>query len=219
MIISDKVCPHHLERKALRARNSRDWQQLIEMCRVVDTVLIDQDETRDLARRDSANLAKAHLRHHPLEAGALDPARSGTAKIIINHLDLQPAELSQAIAHGILQRVALVIVQNLMSRRLPHIEKARHGELVVSAPVGFVKAGDHYEKDPNQRVQEAISLVFDKVLEQISARLDRDSQPGGIDSDSGGRINAEAMLLRPIFCVRRGKTRFPRQTHPASSGR
>src|SRR6266404_4295131 len=25
------------------ARNSREWQQLIEMCRVVDTLLIDQD--------------------------------------------------------------------------------------------------------------------------------------------------------------------------------
>jgi hypothetical protein len=25
------------------ARNSHDWQQLIEMCRVVDTVLIDQE--------------------------------------------------------------------------------------------------------------------------------------------------------------------------------
>ena len=25
------------------ARNSRDWQQLIEMCRVVDTVLIDRE--------------------------------------------------------------------------------------------------------------------------------------------------------------------------------
>lgn len=25
------------------ARNSRDWQHLIEMCRVVDTVLIDQE--------------------------------------------------------------------------------------------------------------------------------------------------------------------------------
>ena len=25
------------------ARNSRDWQQLIEMCRVVDTILIDQE--------------------------------------------------------------------------------------------------------------------------------------------------------------------------------
>jgi hypothetical protein len=36
--------------------------------------------------------------------------------------------------------------------------------------VGFVKAGDHYEKDPDRRVQEAIGLVFDKVLELGSAR-------------------------------------------------
>ena len=39
-------------------------------------------------------------------------------------------------------------------------EKARRGELAVSAPVGFVKAGDRYEKDRNRRVQEAITLVF-----------------------------------------------------------
>jgi len=49
-------------------------------------------------------------------------------------------------------------------------EKARRGELVISAPVGFVKAGDRYEKDPDRRVQEAITLVFDKVLELGSAR-------------------------------------------------
>jgi hypothetical protein len=49
-------------------------------------------------------------------------------------------------------------------------EKARRGELVVSAPVGFVKAGDRYEKNPDRRVQEAIGLVFDKVLELGSAR-------------------------------------------------
>jgi hypothetical protein len=49
-------------------------------------------------------------------------------------------------------------------------EKARRGELVVSAPVGFVKAGDRYEKDPDRRVQEAITLVFDKVQELGSAR-------------------------------------------------
>jgi len=40
----------------------------------------------------------------------------------------------------------------------------------VSAPVGFVKAGDRLEKDPDRRVQEAIKLVFDKVLELGSAR-------------------------------------------------
>jgi hypothetical protein len=34
---------------------------------------------------------------------------------------------------------------------------------VVTAPVGFVKAGDRYEKDPDRRVREAIALVFDKV--------------------------------------------------------
>ena len=34
------------------ARNSRDWQQLIEMCRVVDTILIDQEAMR---RRGAAN--------------------------------------------------------------------------------------------------------------------------------------------------------------------
>jgi len=33
-----------------------------------------------------------------------------------------------------------------------------------------VKAGDRYEKDPDRRVQEAITLVFDKVLELGSAR-------------------------------------------------
>ena len=29
------------------ARNSRDWQQLVEMCRVVDTLLIDQEAVYD----------------------------------------------------------------------------------------------------------------------------------------------------------------------------
>ena len=36
--------------------------------------------------------------------------------------------------------------------------------------VGFVKAGDRLEKDPDRRVQEAITLVFDKVAELGSAR-------------------------------------------------
>jgi hypothetical protein len=36
--------------------------------------------------------------------------------------------------------------------------------------VGFVKAGDRYEKHPDQRVQQAITLVFDKVQELGSAR-------------------------------------------------
>jgi hypothetical protein len=49
-------------------------------------------------------------------------------------------------------------------------EKARRGELVVAAPVGFIKVDDRLEKDPDRRVQEAIRLVIDKVAELGSIR-------------------------------------------------
>jgi hypothetical protein len=55
-------------------------------------------EARDLARRDGANLAEAHLCYHSIEAGTLDPARCGAAKIVIDHFDLGPAERG----HGLL---------------------------------------------------------------------------------------------------------------------
>ena len=111
------------------ARNSRDWQQLIEMCRVVDTLLVDQE--------------------------TIYAPRHGNDRLLLG-------------LKGSLNEYELDLLrQRSLSARY---EKARRGELVVSAPVGFVKAGDRYEKDPDRRVQEAITLVFDKVLELGSAR-------------------------------------------------
>lgn len=111
------------------ARNSRDWQQLIEMCRVVDTLLIDQE--------------------------AIYAPRVGNDRLLLG-------------LKGSLNECGLDLLrQRSLTARY---EKARRGELVVGAPVGFVKAGDRYEKDPDMRVQEAISLVFDKVAELGSAR-------------------------------------------------
>ena len=50
-------------------------------------------------------------------------------------------------------------------------EKARRGELVVAAPVGFQKTDDQrLEKDPDRRVQQAIELVFRKFVEFGSVR-------------------------------------------------
>ena len=78
------------------ARNSRDWQQLIEMCRVVDTVLV----------------------YAP---------RLGNDRLLLG-------------LKGSLNEYELDLLrQRSLSARY---EKARRGELIVSAPVGFVKAGD-----------------------------------------------------------------------------
>ena len=97
------------------ARNSRDWQQLIEMCRVVDTVLIDQE--------------------------TVYAPRHGNDRLLLG-------------LKGSLNEYELDLLrQRSLSARY---EKARRGELIVAAPVGFVKAGDRLEKDPDRRVQEAI---------------------------------------------------------------
>lgn len=129
-----EVCPGKVGAVCARevsrfARNSRDWQQLIEMCRVVDTVLVDQE--------------------------AIYAPRQGNDRLLLG-------------LKGSLNEYELDLLrQRSLSARY---EKARRGELVVSAPIGFVKAGDRYEKDPDRRVQEAIGLVFDKVEELGSAR-------------------------------------------------
>ena len=120
------VCAREVSRFA---RNSRDWQQLIEMCRVVDTVLVDQETV-------------------------YAPRHGNDRRLLGLKGSLNAYELD-------------LLRQRSLSARY---EKARRGELVVAAPVGFIKAGDRYEKDPDRRVQEAIVLVFDKVEELGSAR-------------------------------------------------
>ena len=49
-------------------------------------------------------------------------------------------------------------------------QKARRGELFLTVAVGYVKACDRIEKDPDQRVQEAIALVFRKFVELQTIR-------------------------------------------------
>src|SRR6202789_3329370 len=120
------VCAREVSRFA---RNSRDWQQLIEMCRVVDTVLVDQ-ETIYAPRHGNDRLLlglKGSLNEHGFD----------------------------------------LLRQRSLSARY---EKARRGELVVAAPVGFVKVGDRLEKGPDRRVQGAVILVFDEVAELRSVR-------------------------------------------------
>jgi DNA invertase Pin-like site-specific DNA recombinase len=111
------------------ARNSREWQQLVEVCRVVDTVLIDQETV-------------------------YDPRQSNDRLLLGLKGSLNEYELD------------LLRQRSLEARR----EKARRGELIVRAPVGYVKSEDRLEKDPDRRVQEAILSVYSKFSELGTVR-------------------------------------------------
>jgi DNA invertase Pin-like site-specific DNA recombinase len=50
-------------------------------------------------------------------------------------------------------------------------QKARRGALILGVAAGYVKVGrDRIEKNPDQRVREAVQLVFSKFAEFQSAR-------------------------------------------------
>ena len=112
------------------ARNSREWQQLVEVCRVVDTLLID---------------------HETVYA-----PRQGNDRLLLG-------------LKGSLNEYELDLLRqrSVEARR----EKARRGELIITAPVGFKKTDDQrLERDPDRRVQDAIQLVFRKFQELGTAR-------------------------------------------------
>ncbi|HKH02011.1 MAG TPA: recombinase family protein [Bradyrhizobium sp.] len=91
------------------ARNSRDWQQLVEMCRVVDTLLIDQE--------------------------AVYAPRQGNDRLLLG-------------LKGSLNEYELDLLrQRSLSARY---QKARRGELVVGAPVGFVRRATGWRRIPTE---------------------------------------------------------------------
>jgi DNA invertase Pin-like site-specific DNA recombinase len=155
------------------ARNSREWQQLVEVCRIVDTLLLDQDTV--YAPRQSNDRLLLGLK------GSLNEYE----------LDLLRQRSVEA-----------------------RYEKARRGELVVAAPVGFAKTEDQrLEMDPDRRVQEAIRLVFRKFLELGAVRQtllwfleERLQLPARLPS-------GETTWKRPVYA-----TVYRILTHPAYGG-
>jgi DNA invertase Pin-like site-specific DNA recombinase len=112
------------------ARNNRDWHQLIEMCALVETLLIDHEAVYD--------------------------PRSANDRLLL----------------GLKGTMSEYELDLLRQRSLEaRVAKAKRGELVIEAPVGFLKTTDQrLEKNPDARVQRAIRLVFEKFFELGSAR-------------------------------------------------
>src|SRR5260370_27650165 len=112
------------------ARNGRDWHHLIELCGMVDAVLVDGD-------------------------GIYDPTIINDRLLLGLKGTMSEYELN------------LLRQRSLEARR----QKARRGELEFNLPVGLCwSAKGKIEKDPDQRVQRAIELVFSKMIELGSVR-------------------------------------------------
>src|SRR5262245_1961166 len=112
------------------ARNNRDWYQLLDLCGLMNTLIVDAD-------------------------GIYDPRQLNDRLLLGLKGTISEAELGwmRQRAHEAL------------------LAKARRGELVVGLPVGYVRRPDGgVEKDPDQRVQQAIALVFERFGALGSAR-------------------------------------------------
>jgi excisionase family DNA binding protein len=112
------------------ARNGRDWHTLLEFCRLVDALIIDED-------------------------GIYDPR--------------QPNDRLLLGMKGTLSEMELSILRQRSYAAL--IQKAQRGELLTTLPIGFLRGrNDRVELDPDQRIYEAIDLVFRKFREFGSVR-------------------------------------------------
>ena len=112
------------------ARNNRDWHQLIEMCSLVDTLLVDHE--------------------------AVYSPRLPNDRLLLG----LKGSLSE-------YELDLLRQRSLEARRA----KAERGELVLDAPIGYIKTPDQrLELHPDRRVRRAIELIFSKFFELGSAR-------------------------------------------------
>jgi len=112
------------------ARNNRDWYHLLDLCGLLNTLIVDTE-------------------------GIYDPRQLNDRLLLGLKGTISEAELGwlRQRAHEAL------------------LAKARRGELVLGLPVGYVRTpAGGVEKDPDQRVQQAIAMVFERFAALGSAR-------------------------------------------------
>jgi DNA invertase Pin-like site-specific DNA recombinase len=112
------------------ARNNRDWYHLLDLCGLLNTLIVDSE-------------------------GIYDPRQLNDRLLLGLKGTISEAELGwlRQRAHAAL------------------LAKAHRGELVLGLPVGYVRTpAGGVEKDPDQRVQHAIALVFERFAAMGSAR-------------------------------------------------
>lgn len=112
------------------SRNGRDWHTLLDICALVDALIVDEE--------------------------GVYSARSPNDRLLLG-------------MKGTMSEMELSMFRQRSQEALKL--KASRGELFTSVAVGYTRnEADRLEKDPDQRVQAAISQVFEKFQQLGSAR-------------------------------------------------
>jgi DNA invertase Pin-like site-specific DNA recombinase len=112
------------------ARNNRDWYQLLDLCGLMDTLIIDDE--------------------------GIYNTRYPNDRLLLG-------------LKGTMSEAELGWIRQRAQQGLP--SKARHGELILGLPIGYVRGADEpIEKHPDARIREALEMVFRKFAELGSAR-------------------------------------------------
>jgi hypothetical protein len=148
-------------------------------------------EARHFPRRHRAHLAQADLGDHPLEAGAGHAARGGAPEVVVHDLDLRPAERREPVAHGVLQRAAFRVVQDLVRGGLPHVHD-RPARQVMRLDLVRGHGGDLLRAVPRPRRAGAAAAPPGRPGSAASPRAapTRPRRPGRSPQETGrtGRI-------------------------------
>src|SRR4051794_6590581 len=149
MACRERALPQKVEFVLVEAALETQEQAVVAKTRRVDHLLVDKQrvddaahfnellpisavarEARDLPGCHRADLAQADLGDHALEPGARGPAGGRAAEVLVDDLDLRPAELRKTVAHGVLEPPALAVVLNLMSGGLTDVEHRLAGPVL-----------------------------------------------------------------------------------------
>ena len=149
MACRERALPQKVELVLVEAALETQEQAVVAQTRRVDHLLVDEErvddaahlnellpisavarEARDLPGGHRADLAQADLGDHALETGARGPAGGRAAEVLVDDLDLRPAELRETVAHGVLEPLALAVVLDLISRGLTDVEHRLAGPVL-----------------------------------------------------------------------------------------
>src|ERR1700722_8009179 len=171
------------------ARNSRDWQQLIEMCRVLDTVLIDQETVyapRRLARSGRFSYRRRLESSQPVD-------RRWQARLA--GLDLQRHDAREE-SHQ--PKIAVVEPKARLFRRLPYVPGLSRPWPMVAAQAGADAADgpefldDLARKDRRSLSQPSISRGIDDEVDRQFRPVAQNHAPfaNGVDRDAASHGDA-----------------------------